>query len=443
MSMYMAQWASVMSVLTGQVLPTALKIIAALIVFGIIILIHEFGHFIVAKCCKVRVNEFAIGMGPRLLKWGKGETTYSLRIIPMGGFCAMEGEDEGAPTPSALGGNADRENAESVPLPPVEEQRAEPAENAAILPETPAEDSAAETETEIGTAAEPAADTSRSFAHKKVWQRILIVVAGAFMNLVLGFLLLLGYNLFCTSGEYVLAFLSCTQTIHSIDSSFETELQPGDTILRMDGERLYSYMDFVTFLQTDEDGKFDIEVRRPTEDGKSETLTLKDVDFHLTVDEKTGLRYLNYKMNFTTYHPTAASIVPQTLRQEYSLVVYTFRSLKYMLQGKYGLNDLSGPIGTIDVIGDAVQNAVQEKDHAIGIGYLLFLVALLTVNIGVVNLLPLPALDGGRLVFLIWEGITRRPVPAKYEGIVHLVGMVLLILLMIVVAFSDVWKLVK
>ena len=194
--MYMAQWASVMSVLTGQVLPTALKIIAALIVFGIIILIHEFGHFIVAKCCKVRVNEFAIGMGPRLLKWGKGETTYSLRIIPMGGFCAMEGEDEGAPTPSALGGNADRENAESVPLPPVEGQTAESAENAAILPETPAEDSAADADAELAAAAEPEADTSRSFAHKKVWQRILIVVAGAFMNLVLGFLLLLGYNLF-------------------------------------------------------------------------------------------------------------------------------------------------------------------------------------------------------------------------------------------------------
>ena len=123
-------------------------------------------------------------------------------------------------------------------------------------------------------------------------------------------------------------------------------------------------------------------------------------------------------------------------------MVYTWRSLKYMLQGKYGLNDLSGPIGTIDVIGDAVENAVQEEDRSIGIGYLLFLISLLTVNIGIVNLLPLPALDGGRLIFLIWEGITRRPIPAKYEGIVHAVGMALLILLMIVVAFSDVFKLI-
>ena len=440
MSTVMAQWMSVFSVLTDTVLPVVLKILAALVVFGIIILIHEFGHFIVAKCCKVRVNEFAIGMGPRLLKWGKGETTYSLRLIPMGGFCAMEGEDEGAPTPSALGGNADRVPKEAEPLLPVQDRT-----DGESLPEGDASPDGNEGTAGGETPAESdnVPDPSRSFACKKLWQRILIVVAGAFMNLVLGFLLLLGYNLFCTSGEYVLAFLSCTQTIHSVDESFETDLQPGDTILRMDGERLYSYMDFVTFLQTDEDGLFDIEVRRPTADGKSETLTLEQVDFHLTVDEETGLRYLNYKMNFTTYHPTAASIIPQTIRQEYSLVVYTYRSLKYMLQGKFGLNDLSGPIGTIDVIGDAVQNAVQEKDRAIGVGYLLFLISLLTVNIGVVNLLPLPALDGGRLVFLIWEGITRRPVPAKYEGIVHLIGMALLILLMIVVAFSDVLKLFR
>ena len=132
---------------------TILRILAALLCLTVLVTIHEFGHFIVAKLMGIKVNEFAIGMGPKLLKWGKGETVYSIRALPIGGFCAMEGEDEGAPTPSALGGNADRE-------------------------ESP----------------EEAKDDSRSFANKKVWQRILVVVAGAAMNLLLGFVLLLVYN---------------------------------------------------------------------------------------------------------------------------------------------------------------------------------------------------------------------------------------------------------
>ena len=400
-----------------------LEIVAALVIFGIIILVHEFGHFIVAKLNKVRVNEFAIGMGPTLFRWGKKETVYSLRLIPMGGFCAMEGEDEGAPTPSALGGNADREPA--PPLAPVDADAVESEETA-----EPEE-----------TVTEPV-DTSRSFAHKKVWQRMLIVVAGAFMNLVLGFVLLMCYNLFCTNGEYVLATLSCTNTIAVIDESFETPLQPGDTVVSMDGERMFSYMDFMMFLQTDEDGKFDMVVDRPTANGGKERLTFEDVDFYLTVDEDTGVRWLDYDMHFAVYQPRITTVIQHTVRQEFSLVTYTVRSLKYMLQGRFGLNDLSGPVGTIDVIGDAVQNAVTEEDKSIGIGSLLFMIALLTVNIGIINMLPLPALDGGRFLFLLWEGLTRKPVPAKYEGWVHAIGMILLVLLMVVVAFSDVFKLI-
>ena len=127
-----------------------LKILAALVLLGVVIMIHEFGHFLAARAMGVRVNEFAIGMGPKLIKWRKGDTLYSVRALPLGGFCAMEGEDEDAPTPSAIGGNSDRDT-------------------------------------------EPV-DESRSFAHKKVWQRLVIVVAGAAMNLLLGFLLLLVYN---------------------------------------------------------------------------------------------------------------------------------------------------------------------------------------------------------------------------------------------------------
>ena len=144
---------------------TILRILGALLALNILVTLHEFGHFIVAKLMGVKVNEFAIGMGPKLLKWGKGETAYTIRALPIGGFCAMEGEDEGAPTPSALGGNADRDG-EGV-----------------------------------------LRDDSRSFATKKVWQRVLIVVAGAAMNLLLGFVLLLAYMVCCRS--LILSITKC------------------------------------------------------------------------------------------------------------------------------------------------------------------------------------------------------------------------------------------
>lgn len=166
------------------------KILAALLVLGLLIMIHEFGHFLAAKRMGVRVNEFAIGMGPRLLHWGKGETTYSLRAFPIGGFCAMEGEDEGAPTPAALGGGEDAQ------------------------PE----------------------DRSRSFAHKPVWRRIVIVVAGALMNLVLGYVLLLGYYGFLqepygNTGKVLFSTTTIAQ-LKEDTSAYQSGLRPATPFFR-------------------------------------------------------------------------------------------------------------------------------------------------------------------------------------------------------------------
>lgn len=385
------------------------KILAAIFVFGIIILVHELGHFLMCKLMGVRVNEFAIGMGPKLLSFGKKETAYTLRLFPIGGFCAMEGEDEGAPTPSAIGGNADRaeEDGGELALPDEEEAPAEP--------------------------------DPRAFPNKKVWRRILIVVAGAAMNLVLGYVLLVAYyGIFTVPDASGKARFSSTiiASLPETAVSYQTGLRPGDEIVKIDGKRTVTDSDIVMIMQSDEDGIMDMTVRRAV-DGKKKTVLLKGVQFQLEVGEN-GKNRLIYDFKVLGIEKTVWSTLVQAGKMEYSVATMIWRSLGDLITGKYGINDLSGPVGTMDIIGDAVAGANTSE----GMMTLIMLVVMITVNVGIFNLLPLPALDGGRLIFLLFEGIFRRPVPAKYEGMVHFIGLMLLLLLMVVVTFSDIWKIV-
>ncbi len=391
------------------VLMMIFKILAAIFVFGIIILVHELGHFLMCKLMGVRVNEFAIGMGPKLLSFGKKETAYTLRLFPIGGFCAMEGEDEGAPTPSAIGGNADR----------AEEDGGEPA--------LPDEEEA------------PAEPDPRAFPNKKVWRRILIVVAGAAMNLVLGYVLLVAYyGIFTVPDASGKARFSSTiiASLPETAVSYQTGLRPGDEIVKIDGKRTVTDSDIVMIMQSDEDGIMDMTVRRAV-DGKKKTVLLKGVQFQLEVGEN-GKNRLIYDFKVLGIEKTVWSTLVQAGKMEYSVATMIWRSLGDLITGKYGINDLSGPVGTMDIIGDAVAGANTSE----GMMTLIMLVVMITVNVGIFNLLPLPALDGGRLIFLLFEGIFRRPVPAKYEGMVHFIGLMLLLLLMVVVTFSDIWKIV-
>ena len=391
------------------VLMMIFKILAAIFVFGIIILVHELGHFLMCKLMGVRVNEFAIGMGPKLLSFGKKETAYTLRLFPIGGFCAMEGEDEGAPTPSAIGGNADR----------AEEDGGEPA--------LPDEEEA------------PAEPDPRAFPNKKVWRRILIVVAGAAMNLVLGYVLLVAYyGIFTVPDASGKARFSSTiiASLPETAVSYQTGLRPGDEIVKIDGKHTVTDSDIVMIMQSDEDGIMDMTVRRAV-DGKKKTVLLKGVQFQLEVGEN-GKNRLIYDFKVLGIEKTVWSTLVQAGKMEYSVATMIWRSLGDLITGKYGINDLSGPVGTMDIIGDAVAGANTSE----GMMTLIMLVVMITVNVGIFNLLPLPALDGGRLIFLLFEGIFRRPVPAKYEGMVHFIGLMLLLLLMVVVTFSDIWKIV-
>ena len=382
---------------------TILRILAALFALNVLVTIHEFGHFIVAKLMGVKVNEFAIGMGPQLLKWGKGETVYSLRALPIGGFCAMEGEDEGAPTPSALGGNADRAT----------------------------------------IAGEDAADTG-SFAEKKVWQRILIVVAGAVMNLVLGFVLLLVYNgLLQEPHPQYNKVLFATTTISSLSEEslpYQSGLRSGDTIVEVNGRRILMYTDLSMEMQNDADGVLQMVVRRDV-DGQAEKVRLDSVTFAVETDEATGQRYIKRDFYVLGVERTFWNTITYSAKQGVSIATMVWRTLVDLVRGNYGINDLSGPVGTVDVLADVVGDTISGVDPLVAWQNLVFIMIVITINLGVFNLLPLPALDGGRLVFLVWEGITRKPVPQKYEAIVHFVGIVLLLLLMVVVTYSDISKL--
>lgn len=367
------------------------RLLAAVLVFGLIVVIHEWGHFIVAKLAGVQVNEFAIGMGPKLFGWGKGETRYSLRLLPIGGYCAMEGED-------AAGGGEVKMGGTDVP-----------------------------------------ADNPRAFYRKKVWQRMLITVAGAAMNILLGFILLLAYFGVCTlpSQDGKAYYAGTTVSWQEENAlSYQSGLRAGDTLLTIDGKRVFTVFDIQSLLQDSDDATFEMTVRR---DGKM--VTLPAVNFKRDYNEQAGSYILQYDFKVNAIPQTLGSTITQAAKTECSVAVMVWRSLGGLLTGKYGLNELSGPVGTVDIIGDTVANAITQAQWQAGLGSVLMLIVLLTVNVGVFNLLPVPALDGGRLLFLLWEGITRKPVPQKYEAIVHAVGLVLLLLLIVVVTFSDIFKL--
>ncbi len=353
------------------------SIIIAILVFGIIIIVHEFGHFIAAKKSGVKVNEFAIGMGPKILSKQYGETKYSLRLLPIGGYCSMEGEDSSS-------------------------------------------------------------EDDRAFCKKSVLKRIIIVIAGAFMNLVLGFILIV----VMTSITDVYA----STTISWFEENASSEscgLQVGDRVVEINGSHIFTDTDFAYQLQSDKDGVFDMTVIR---DGEKKNL--KDIKFSIDENENdsgqmTSSLHIDFKVE--PIERGYKSIASQSWRRSVSYARLIWVSLGDLITGQYKINDLSGPVGIVSAISDVVSNETTET----GINWhdllqnLLSMAALISINVGIFNLLPLPALDGGRLVFLIVEGIRRKPISPEKEGIVHFAGLALLMLLMLYVTFNDIIKLIN
>ena len=342
-------------------------ILLTLLVFGVVIFIHELGHFLAAKACGIKVLEFAMGMGPKLIKFQKGETLYSLRLFPIGGFCSMLGED----------GTTD----------------------------------------EDGTI-----DDERSFDKKPIWKRMIVLVAGAFMNLVLG--LIVTFCFLIPGGDTL-----PTNIVNQIakDSPVaESGLMPGDKILYVNNTRCYSDFD-VTFsiLRAYED-TMEFVVER---DGSK--LTLPDVKFN-TVEEE-GVKSVSFDFNFTRVKKTPGELLKQTVQKSTAIVKVVWFSIIDLFTGHVSFRELSGPVGTAEAIGTAA---------SLGLEQLLLMLTFITINLGIFNLLPFPALDGGRVVFLLIELIFRRKVNTKVENFINVAGFALLILLSIAVTFSDIIKLI-
>ena len=339
---------------------TFLSILIAAVFFCLIIIIHELGHFTVAKLCGIRVDEFAVGMGPVIFKKQKCDTLYTIRLLPIGGFCAM-GEDEERCTPD-------------------------------------------------------------SFRQKPVWARMATIAAGAVMNLVLGFILSL--ILLLVEGGAV-----STQIVWFAEDAASSRygLQLGDKITEINGVHIFSVKDITYQLGNDEDGVVDFVVKR---DGKN--VAVNGVKFAVEADKETGKNTLIYDFKVLKEKVTPANIIPYGFKNAVYYGRIVLMSLRDIIVGKYGLNDLQGPVGIVTVIGD-----VTEKS-GFDFSFILDIATLVTINIGIFNLLPIPALDGGRLVFLLIEAVRRKALKAETEGMIHFVGFAALMLLMVFVTFNDV-----
>ena len=362
-----------------------ITLIAALVVFSAVIAIHEFGHFTVAKLCDIQVNEFSIGMGPALWKKIYKGTQYSLRALPVGGYVALEGE-ESPESQQAEAARDERETEDTNPVPP--EQR-----------------------------------TGIPLNEAPVWQRVLVMVAGAFMNFVLGFVVLV---ILVAAQEGAIT----SKTIYSIEDDAlcgQTGLQAGDEIVAVNGRRCFVANDILYELVRTEAYRADFTVKR---DGRR--VELPDVQFDTWQDDD-GQTHMT--LGFTVYGIKKTPL--NVLKEAWNSTLYygriVFTSLADLVRGRESINNLSGPVGIVTAIGQAASYGWQD---------LLELLALITINLGVFNLLPFPALDGGKVVFLIIEGVTGRAVPEKLQGTLTIAAFALLFGLMLFATYNDIIRLV-
>ncbi len=342
-------------------------IVIAVLLFGFMIFIHEFGHFFTAKLCGIRVNQFSIGMGPILFHRQKGETDYELRLLPIGGFCSMEGEDEGS-------------------------------------------------------------DDSRAFSNKPVWKRILVIVAGGVMNLLFGLvlmMLLLGQQR---------AFSSTTISQFAPNSALQAAgLQKGDTFVSVDHYRIYGDKDLSFALATADPASVDIEVMR------NGTLhSFPNVKFNM--QQVSGKEYITLDFYVKPIQKNFGSLIAKSGQDIVSTVRLVWYSLVGMLTGRFGFKDMAGPVGAADAVGQVITAGLKESFVA-GLNNVLNIMMMLTVNLGVLNLVPFPALDGGKLLFLLIEAVRRRPIREQYQGMVETIGFCLLMGFMVVITYSDILRL--
>jgi len=347
-----------------------LYVILAILLFGLLVVVHELGHFTVAKLCGVRVEEFAVGMGPVIVQKQKGETLYSLRWVPFGGFCAMAGEDEQSGDP-------------------------------------------------------------RAFTNQAAWKRILILAAGSFMNFLLGLLIVL----ILYSGAA--AFRAPVIVDFREDCPYQgaDALQVGDRFHSINGHRIYQYQDVNDFLSQG-DGRYDLVLIR---DGKKIRLE----DFHFIPLEYEGESQKLYGFYMGVEEATAGVKLRYAWNTTMEFGRWVWMGLRELVSGNVGMEEMAGPVGIVGMMAETGENAATTADALYSIFYL---GAFIAVNLALMNMLPIPALDGGRIFLLLvtWliETLTKRKLDPKYEGYIHAAGMILLLALMAFVMLNDIFRIV-
>ena len=351
-----------------------MSIVIAIIAFGVLIGIHEFGHFIAAKSLGVKVNEFSIGMGPAIFKRQKGETLYALRILPIGGYCAMEGEDE----------------------------------------ET---------------------DDPRCFSRQRGWKKIIILSAGSFMNFLLGLVLVL--VIFSQAAGFNAPVISGFTENNPYEG--ENALQVGDEIYSVDGHRIYFTGNFSLYLSRNSSQVYDIVVIRDGERVELNDFAMKPYE---QADGSTA-----YGLSFSVVEANLGNTLKYSWYTTIDFVRQVWLALSDLVGGLVGLDDMAGVVGIVDMINDVGSETAQNEGVGIALMDIGYLVAFIAVNLAVMNMLPIPALDGGRVLLVLLNGlihlITRKRIPARYEGYVHTAGFVLLLGLMVVVMYNDISRIIS
>lgn len=347
-----------------------MSVLFAILLFSILILVHELGHFVAAKLSGVQVNEFSMFMGPAIWKRQVGETLYALRCIPIGGYCAMEGED-----------------GES--------------------------------------------DNPRAFEKAAWWKKLIILVAGAGMNFLIGILLMV--IVYLPMERAVVPVIDSFESFSTVDG--EQGLQAGDRILELDGEKIYVQSDFSLILSLKGGDVHDLVVERAGQKVVIEDLLMERHE----VINPDGTRQWLFGMNFTVEDMDLGGKLRYAWNQCLDTVRLVRLSLQMLISGQAGISDMSGPVGIVQQMSTVAEASPTVLDALLN---MLYFGAFIAINLGVMNLLPIPALDGGRVVGVLItaavEGVTRKKINPKYEGYLHTAGMMALLVLMAVIMFKDI-----
>ena len=347
-------------------------ILIAILVFGILIFVHELGHFLSAKALGVQVNEFSVCMGPAIWKKQKGETLYALRCIPIGGYCAMEGEDEESENP-------------------------------------------------------------RAFTSQPWWKRLIILLAGSFMNFVAGLLVVV----ILYSGAQGFSTPHISGFFAGCPLQSESGLQEGDELYKIDGRRVFTYSDVGMLLGRNDTGVYDLVVRR---DGK--LVELHDFTMQPQLYTVDGEQQYKYGLYFAAEEKTVGTVLKNSWNTSLDFARLVWMGLEDLVSGLVSVDEMSGPVGIVSVISETGK---ASETVSAGLANVAYLAAFIAVNLAVMNLLPLPALDGGRIFLLLVNtvvyAVTKKKIPPKFEGYIHAAGMVILLAFMAFVTFKDIWKL--